>query len=447
MLLTFYEKHKIGALESFENERYRRLFIDKRQQICQVVVFNQPQYQRLAIEISATCRASVADVIKRLTHMFDLQHNPNNLHAKLSWFQNNSDIGSLNSTRKIGCWDPFELAISAILGQLISIKQATKLTETLMLHYGDTTIDPYNHTKCSLFPKVQVLATSELEHLKIPHMKKVAIKTLAKEVLKHNITFARDQDLTAFRQKLMMIKGIGRWTAEYIALRALGDKDAYPENDAFLQKLLSQEHAENSRPWRAYLVSYCYIYSDKINSKNAIEFKHKQADINMSKEKAMSNTLISEVIYQTPFGYVKLQANNEFLLSCHWLKHPDVEIKSDNAVLQETISQLDAYFAKKLKIFDLPLQLRGTPFQKNIWQILQKIPFGETLSYQALARSIDNSKAARAVGSANAKNPIVIIIPCHRVIKSDGQIGGYAGGIACKEKLIALERTTKQYFS
>ncbi|WP_440617484.1 methylated-DNA--[protein]-cysteine S-methyltransferase [Cysteiniphilum sp. 6C5] len=90
-------------------------------------------------------------------------------------------------------------------------------------------------------------------------------------------------------------------------------------------------------------------------------------------------------------------------------------------------------------ITDLPLQLIGTPFQKNIWQMLQNIPFGGTVSYQDLANNANSPKAARAIGSANAKNPIVIIIPCHRVIKSDGQIGGYAGGVACKRQLLELE--------
>jgi len=99
-----------------------------------------------------------------------------------------------------------------------------------------------------------------------------------------------------------------------------------------------------------------------------------------------------------------------------------------------------AYFAGELEAFDLPLAPQGTPFQLKVWQLLSDIPYGGTISYGELARRAGNPKASRAVGLANGSNPIPIIIPCHRVIGSNGKLTGYGGGLPIKEKLLALER-------
>jgi len=101
--------------------------------------------------------------------------------------------------------------------------------------------------------------------------------------------------------------------------------------------------------------------------------------------------------------------------------------------------QLEEYFAGGRRRFDLPLDLRGTDFQKRCWQELLKIPYGETRSYAEIARAIGNPAAVRAVGLANGKNPIAIIVPCHRVIGSDGSLTGYGGGLETKRKLLQLE--------
>ncbi len=112
----------------------------------------------------------------------------------------------------------------------------------------------------------------------------------------------------------------------------------------------------------------------------------------------------------------------------------------DSSAFLEPIRQLRAYFAGDLETFNLPLAPQGTPFQQEVWKELCKIPYGETISYGELAKRIGNSKASRAVGLANGSNPIPIIIPCHRVIGSNGKLTGYGGGLPIKEKLLALER-------
>ena len=119
---------------------------------------------------------------------------------------------------------------------------------------------------------------------------------------------------------------------------------------------------------------------------------------------------------------------------------PNPDWKQDSAALDEPIRQLRAYFAGEIEAFDLALAPDGTPFQQKVWNELCRIPYGQTISYGDLARRIGNPNASRAVGLANGSNPIPIVIPCHRVIGSNGKLTGYGGGLPVKEKLLALER-------
>jgi len=109
--------------------------------------------------------------------------------------------------------------------------------------------------------------------------------------------------------------------------------------------------------------------------------------------------------------------------------------------LNEAVAQLEAYFKGALKTFTLPIDIQiGTPFQKKVWNQLQKIPYGATCAYKDIATGIQAPKAIRAVGSANGKNPLCIVIPCHRVIAADGGLGGYSGGLNIKKTLLDLEK-------
>ncbi len=128
-----------------------------------------------------------------------------------------------------------------------------------------------------------------------------------------------------------------------------------------------------------------------------------------------------------------------FQLSDH-AEAPDQDWQETAAPFTEVIAQLNAYFAGELQSFDVPLAPQGTAFQLTVWNALLGIPFGETISYGEMARRIGNPNASRAVGLANGSNPIPILIPCHRVIGSNGKLTGYGGGLPIKEKLLALER-------
>jgi methylated-DNA-[protein]-cysteine S-methyltransferase len=111
----------------------------------------------------------------------------------------------------------------------------------------------------------------------------------------------------------------------------------------------------------------------------------------------------------------------------------------DAAVLEEVTAQLDAYFASELTAFDVPLGLDGTAFQRRVWEELLRIPFGERISYGELARRVERPGSARAVGLANGRNPVSIIVPCHRVVGSDGRLTGYGGGLDRKAWLLDHE--------
>lgn len=115
------------------------------------------------------------------------------------------------------------------------------------------------------------------------------------------------------------------------------------------------------------------------------------------------------------------------------------KLRPDDPYLFETFKQLNEYFAGSRKKFDLPVDIEGTEFQKKVWNEVKKIPYGKTKSYKSIAEKLGDVKAIRAVGKANGQNPVPIIIPCHRVIGSDGTLTGYAGGLEIKEKLLEIE--------
>lgn len=149
----------------------------------------------------------------------------------------------------------------------------------------------------------------------------------------------------------------------------------------------------------------------------------------------------SSFFYNTPAGWCKLDQRNSALTSLEFVNDiPDVADYEETPLFKETIEQLDAYFSGKLKVFDLPLAPHGTDFQLKVWKELREIPFGQTVSYQELAERCGNQKAYRAVGQANNRNPIAIIIPCHRVIGKNGDLTGYAGGVDIKQFLLEHER-------
>lgn len=147
------------------------------------------------------------------------------------------------------------------------------------------------------------------------------------------------------------------------------------------------------------------------------------------------------VYYEAPFGMLTLIAEDENLVGLYFGELEVDGEKMENSVLRETSAQLSEYFLGKRKSFDVPIKMKGTDFQMKCWEGLRTIPYGETRTYQEMARFAGNEKAVRAVGGANHNNPISIIIPCHRVIGKNGKLVGFGGGLDTKEFLLNLEKS------
>jgi len=148
---------------------------------------------------------------------------------------------------------------------------------------------------------------------------------------------------------------------------------------------------------------------------------------------------------ESPVGRLLLAGDEKGLRKLLFAGNPEPGWREDPAALAEPVRQLRAYFAGELHNFELPLAPEGTPFQLRVWRELCRIPYGQTISYGELARRVGSPKASRAVGLANGANPISIIVPCHRVIGSNGKLTGYGGGLKNKEWLLGLERALPLY--
>ncbi|MFF2848990.1 methylated-DNA--[protein]-cysteine S-methyltransferase [Streptomyces sp. NPDC058001] len=153
------------------------------------------------------------------------------------------------------------------------------------------------------------------------------------------------------------------------------------------------------------------------------------------------------MVIDSPYGLLTLVADDGVLCGLYMVdqRHRPPEESfgdRDPEPFAETVRQLDAYFAGDRTEFDVPMRLHGTPFQQSVWEQLLAIPYGETRTYGDLAQALGKPGASRAVGLANGKNPISVIVPCHRVIGSDGSLTGYGGGLPRKRRLLDFERGT-----
>ncbi len=149
-------------------------------------------------------------------------------------------------------------------------------------------------------------------------------------------------------------------------------------------------------------------------------------------------------IYETKFGYFKMEYDDHKIIFFKKIWDEDiVDWGTKTNLTEKAYAQLIEYFDGKRKKFDIPYQLNGTDFQKKVWTTLGSIPYGETRSYKDVAIAVGNPKASRAIGMANNKNPITVIMPCHRVVGTNGKLIGYAGGLAMKEALIKMEKENR----
>lgn len=151
--------------------------------------------------------------------------------------------------------------------------------------------------------------------------------------------------------------------------------------------------------------------------------------------------MINYFCYDTEIGRIKISEKDGKIIGLGFYDYKkEDEIEKETDAIRKTYLQLKEYLSGKRKNFDIEIEMIGTEFQKKVWKELLNIPYGETRSYKDIAIAIGNEKACRAVGNANNKNPIAIIVPCHRVVGSNGSMTGYAGGLNIKEKLLKIEK-------
>ncbi len=144
--------------------------------------------------------------------------------------------------------------------------------------------------------------------------------------------------------------------------------------------------------------------------------------------------------YNTKIGNITIVATNDYITNLYINYNNIKAIQEETKLIKQTFNEIKEYLNKERKYFSIPIQVKGTDFQKKVWQELLKISYGETRSYKDIAININNSKACRAVGTAIKNNPIPIIIPCHRVINSNKNLGGYAYGLEIKKILLKIEK-------
>lgn len=334
----------------------------------------------------------------------------------------------------------FEALVHAIVGQQISIAAQRSIWARLVEKLGDVRVE-----------KVLAFNDAQLQSVGLSFRKVSYIKGIAQKVKDGEFDLKRLKSLSDDEVCLALssLKGIGVWTAEMIMIFSMQRKDILSYGDLAIQRglrmiynhkditpKLFEKYKKRYSPY----ASIASLYIWEVASGAIDEKKTQQIKTSTSKEDKGAK-MIKTAFYKTKLGSIKICYNEEAITYVKFAKDNEDTNKSQTSKLSDNaFKQLNEYFDGKRESFKLPLELKGTPFQKQVWSALTKIPYGTTKSYKEIAIAINNPKAVRAVGNANNKNPIAIIIPCHRVIGSNGKLVGYASGLDIKKALLKLEK-------
>lgn len=270
-LLLYYSKHQIPGIEEVSDTHYQRVF---RIGTSLGVVNVCHDEKKAQIELKVHCQDPkvLFPVVNRVRKMFDLDSDPLLISNQFSLFPEFDQLWKeFPGLRIARGWDPFEIAIGTILGQVVSVKQASRLMGDLVQQYGEEVVHPLTNKKAFLFPTPEVLANASLDGIKTTTQRKHSIKELCQAIVDKQLNFNEYQDLKAFKQQLMNIKGIGNWSAEYISLRGIGDTNAFPKDDLILKRALTlNSHVFNPNqiePWKGYLAVYLWKKYGEVCSK------------------------------------------------------------------------------------------------------------------------------------------------------------------------------------
>jgi AraC family transcriptional regulator of adaptative response / DNA-3-methyladenine glycosylase II len=269
-LLLYYSKHQIPFIEEVSEVSYQRVFKESGSMGLFHVENNEKKAQ---LELKVYCQDPkvLFPIVNRVRKMFDLNSDPLLISNQFSHFPFLMQLGEeFPGLRIARGWDAFEVAVGTILGQVISIRQASKLMGDLVQNYGEKIPHPLTHEQTFLFPTPEILEEASLDEIKTTTARKNAIRALCHALLNKKISFSESQDPKNFKSQLRAIKGIGNWSAEYISLRGLGDTNAFPKDDLILKRALqlNAHHFDLTQiePWQGYLAVYLWKkYADTLS--------------------------------------------------------------------------------------------------------------------------------------------------------------------------------------
>lgn len=269
------------------------------------------------------------------------------------------------------------------------------------------------------------------------------IKNLSQATIEGELDFKRFEEMTdeEIIEKLIKIKGIGVWTAEMFLIFALNRKNILSFNDLGIRKGLKWLYKMKKEPTKEQFNRIKKKYSPYNTLASFYLWEITIRDFFKYEDIEKVNINNNVAYLKSPIGFLEIQSNGDKITSLDFVDERRYEEKS-HPILEEAKKQLSEYFEGKRREFKLPIAINGTDFQNRVWKELLKISYGETKTYGEIADKIGNAKASRAVGNANNKNKIAIIIPCHRVVGSNGKLVGYEGGIWRKKWLLEHEKNT-----
>ena len=303
-----------------------------------------------------------------------------------------------------------------------------------------------------LFPRPEQLLAAPDDVFSMPQARRDTIRRLAAAVLDGDLELHVGADPAVAREQLLRLRGVGPWTADYVVMRGLGHPDMFLDADLGVRHALAAigvEAAAGQWLGTVALVRSAPPLGESLARRS--NWKDHSMTTSATTNSSPNEAELVSTVMDTPVGPITIVASDRGVRAILWPDDdPDhhrgrvpisaVACGPDHPVIVATVAQLGEYFAGEREEFDLLLDPVGTDFQQSAWMALRTIPYGTTVSYGEQAARMGDRRKARAVGAANGRNPISIVVPCHRVVGSNGALTGFAGGIATKAWLLDHEQ-------
>lgn len=346
------------------------------------------------------------------------------------------ELGQLN---REGDDDLFRSVVKTIVGQQISIVAQATIWKRMLEGYGEIIADSV------ISSSIDDIQSHGISFRKAEYIMDFAQKVNNREL---DIDALYDMDDSEVVATLCQLKGIGKWTAEMLMLFCMKRQDIFSYGDLAICRGLRMLHHHrhiDEKLFEKYRRRYSpygsaaslYMWAISANAiPNMKDYGKKKVEV-MKVEDIKTNC----AVYSTKVGDIAIRYTNYAVVSIIINDNSaDSKLSITSDISDMAYNQICEYLDGQRNTFDLPTKLVGTDFQKKVWKALMSIPYGETRSYKDIAQMINSPKSSRAVGLANNKNPLHIVVPCHRVIGSNGKLMGYAAGIHIKQQLLDMEK-------